>query len=77
LAPAWLTEEEHLPFAAALFIGNMASVLILSKAVPWVSGRFAWWLNPSPARKVNVTVLGTAIILAAYATMVVAFWRLF
>ncbi|MGE0282038.1 MAG: antibiotic biosynthesis monooxygenase [Rhizobiaceae bacterium] len=72
-----LTEEEHLPFAAALFIGNMASVLILSKLVPWVSGRFAWWLNPSPVRKVSATVLGTAIVLAAYATMVVAFWRLF
>lgn len=72
-----LTEEEHLPFAAALFIGNMASVLILSKAVPWVSGRFGWWLNPPSTRKVSTTILGVAILTAAYAGMVMAFWRLF
>lgn len=72
-----LTEEEHLPFAAALFIGNLASVWILSKLVPWVSGRFAWWLNPSPTRRVSATLLGAAIILAAYASMVFIFWRAF
>jgi len=72
-----LTEEEHLPFAAALFIGNIASVLILSRAVPWVSGRFAWWLNPSPAKKASATFLGVAILTAAYAGMIWAFWRLF
>lgn len=72
-----LSEKAHLPFAVALFIGNMFSVLTLSKLVPWISGRFAWWLNPSPGKSLSASILGVAILVAAYAGMVVAFWRLF
>ncbi len=38
-----------LPFWLALFIGNVASVIILSYLVPWASMGFRWWLSP-PAR---------------------------
>lgn len=66
-----------LPFAVALFIGNLVSVALLALLVPWVSDRFAWWLTPSgPARK-RTQIAGTVLILALYATLVAAFWRLF
>ena len=55
----------------------MFSVLTLSKLVPWISGRFAWCLNPSPGKSLSASILGVAILVAAYAGMVVAFWRLF
>jgi uncharacterized protein len=42
----YLTGRAALPFAIALFIGNIASVLLLTYLVPWVSERFAWWLQP-------------------------------
>lgn len=62
----------HLPFAAALFIGNVASVLILSKLVPWVSRRFDWWLHP--AAGANAThIAGAALVAALYAAMIVLF----
>lgn len=72
-----LSEKAHLPFAVALFIGNMFSVLTLSKLVPWISGRFTWWLNPSSGKSASTSVLGAALLTVAYAGMVVAFWRLF
>jgi uncharacterized protein len=72
-----LTEREHLPFAVALFIGNVVSVLLLSKLVPWVSARFDWWLNPPAANKARIDALGTAILVVAYAGMVAVFLWLF
>jgi antibiotic biosynthesis monooxygenase (ABM) superfamily enzyme len=72
-----LSGKAHLPFAAALFIGNTVSVLLLSKLVPWASARFSWWLDPSPANRARINALGTAILMTAYATMVVCFWQLF
>ena len=41
-----------LPFAVALFIGNVVSVVLLGYLVPWTSTRFAWWLEPpTPSNK--------------------------
>jgi uncharacterized protein len=65
------------PFAIALFIGNSVSVLLLSHLVPWSSNGFAWWLQPAPVRRRWIDVAGTAVLLALYAAMVLAFWRLF
>ena len=72
-----LTGRAALPFAVALFIGNVASVLLLNYLVPWTSDRFAWWLQPVGARVWRIDVAGTALVVALYAAMVLAFWRLF
>ena len=67
-----------LSFAVSLFLGNIVSVGLTGFLVPWVAGHFGWWLRPaSPDTAVRTHVLGAVIILALYAIMVVAFWRLF
>jgi antibiotic biosynthesis monooxygenase (ABM) superfamily enzyme len=68
----------HLPWAVALFLGNVVSVGLTGVLVPWIAGYFGWWLNPASAKGAMRThLLGAAIIAAAYAIMVVAFWRFF
>ncbi|MFT0859542.1 antibiotic biosynthesis monooxygenase [Ancylobacter sp. G4_0304] len=62
----------QMPFAAALFIGNVASVLILSKLVPWVSRRFSWWLRPGETRA-WVHPAGAALVVALYGAMIALF----
>lgn len=62
----------HLPFAAALFIGNVASVLILSKLVPWVSRRFDWWLQPADGAN-GTHIAGAAIVAVLYVAMILLF----
>jgi uncharacterized protein len=66
-----------LPFAIALFIGNIASVLLLTYLVPWSSGLFSWWLQAAPARRRWIDTAGIAALLVLYGLMVLAFWRLF
>jgi antibiotic biosynthesis monooxygenase (ABM) superfamily enzyme len=73
----YLTGRAGLPFAIALFIGNIASVLLLSYLVPLTSHRLSWWLQPTGAKPRRIEVIGTALVVALYAVMVVAFWRLF
>jgi uncharacterized protein len=73
----YLTGRAALPFAIALFIGNIASVLLLTYLVPWVSERFAWWLQPVGANRRRTEIAGAAMIVVLYALMVLAFWRLF
>ena len=41
----FLTGRAGLPFATALFIGNVFSVISLNYLVPWTSTCFAWWLR--------------------------------
>jgi uncharacterized protein len=72
----YLTGRLALHFALALFIGNVASVLMLNYLVPWTSTRFAWWLQPSGPHRRRLEVAGTALILALYVAMVLVFWRL-
>ncbi|PWT85753.1 MAG: antibiotic biosynthesis monooxygenase [Proteobacteria bacterium] len=72
-----LTGRAALPFAVALFIGNVVSVLLLNYLVPWTSERFAWWLQPAGAKARRIDIAGTALVVALYAAMVVVFWRLF
>ena len=71
-----LTGRMSLPFAAALFIGNVASVILLNYLVPWTSTGFSWWLRPSAARRRLIDISGTALVIALYALMVFVFWRL-
>jgi antibiotic biosynthesis monooxygenase (ABM) superfamily enzyme len=72
-----LTGRAGLPFAVALFIGNVASVLLLNYLVPWTSNRFSWWLQPIGAHVRRIDVAGTALVVVLYVLMVLAFWRLF
>ncbi|HEY9212935.1 MAG TPA: antibiotic biosynthesis monooxygenase [Ancylobacter sp.] len=60
----------RLPFAVALFIGNVVSVLLLSQLVPWTSRRFAWWLQP---RGRWVEAGGITVIVALYGAMIALF----
>ena len=73
----YLTGRAGLPFAIALFIGNVASVLILNYLVPWSSSRFSWWLQPAGLDPRRIEVAGTALLVALYGLLVLAFWRLF
>lgn len=72
-----LSQRLGWPFAAALFAGNVVSILLLNSLVPWVSGRFAWWLQPSGGRTRNGDMAGIALVVAFYAALVVLFSRFF
>lgn len=72
-----LSGRAGLPFAIALFIGNVVSVLLLNYLVPWTSNRFVWWLRPAGANQRQIEFAGTALIIALYGLMLLAFWRLF
>jgi antibiotic biosynthesis monooxygenase (ABM) superfamily enzyme len=71
-----LTGRLGLPFAVALFIGNVVSVVLLNYLVPWTSARFAWWLRPASPASGWVQVLGIAVVVVLYTLMLVAFTRL-
>jgi hypothetical protein len=72
-----LIHRAGLPFAVALFIGNVASVVLLAYIVPWTSNRFSWWLQPVGANVRRIDLAGTTLLVALYVLMVLAFWRLF
>ena len=58
-----------LPFAIALFIGNIVSVVLLSYLVPWMAERFSWWLQPAGAHPRRIEIAGAALVVALYAVM--------
>jgi antibiotic biosynthesis monooxygenase (ABM) superfamily enzyme len=64
--------------ATAVFIGNVFSVGATAFLVPW-SARYVlgWWLAPPPGRSSRVGALGGTVVLAAYASMVFAFWKFY
>jgi uncharacterized protein len=71
-----LTGMLHMPFWLSLFIGNVASVLILSRLAPWTSARFQWWLRPAGAEVQRIDRRGAAIVLALYAMSLLVFSRM-
>lgn len=62
-----------MPFWLALFVGNVASVILLSRLVPWVSRRFGWWLRPSDNRGRRRDLLGAAVVVGLYAAAMLVF----
>ena len=50
--------------------------LLLSYLVPWTSTRFSWWLRPAGPNPARTDAAGAALVVALYAVMLVAFWRL-
>ena len=73
----YLSGRAGLPFAIALFIGNVVSVLLLNYLVPWVSNRFGWWLQPDGGHLRRAEIGGAIVLVVLYALMVLVFWRLF
>jgi antibiotic biosynthesis monooxygenase (ABM) superfamily enzyme len=71
----FLIGRAGLPFPVALFIGNVASVLLLNYLVPWTSLRFGWWLRPAGQNPRRIDLIGTLLVVALYGLMVLAFWR--
>lgn len=65
-----------LPFAIALFIGNVVSVILLNYLVPWMSTRLSWWLQPAGPNQARTEVAGTALVIVLYALMLLAFWQM-
>jgi antibiotic biosynthesis monooxygenase (ABM) superfamily enzyme len=65
------------PFAFALFIGNIVSVVLTGVLVPWVANRVGWWLQPTGKHRLGMHLLGAGMMIALYAIMVLVFWRFF
>jgi uncharacterized protein len=61
------------PFFLALFIANLAGVVILNWVAPWVSGRFGWWTQPAGSEARQRTLLGIAIVVGLYVLLLVVF----
>lgn len=73
-----LADKLGMPFAIALFLGNVFSVGLTGWLVPLTARRFGWWLTPDPSRGVlRLNLAGAALVAALYATMVFVFWRFF
>jgi len=71
-----LANKLNMPFAIALFIGNIFSVGMTGFMVPWVANRMGWWLNPT-RNVVRANLLGAGLICAIYAACVLVFWKFF
>ena len=65
-----------MPFWLALFVGNVASVVLLNWLVPWASKRFSWWLQPTGQRSMRNHVLGAGTVVGIYAVSLLVFSRL-
>jgi antibiotic biosynthesis monooxygenase (ABM) superfamily enzyme len=64
-----------IPFAVALLIGNIVSVILLNWMVPYTSNKFLWWLVPGRKRGLRRDALGGAIVGVGLIAMMVIFWR--
>jgi len=72
-----LSKRMGLPFAVALFIGNVASILLLNYLVPWISSRFSWWLQPAGGNTRSIDLAGAIVVLALNVGLVTVFSWLF
>lgn len=70
-----LMERIGMPFWLALFFSNVASVVLLGWLVPWVRGRFGWWLAPEGPDAARTKLVGAALVVALYGLCLLAFWR--
>lgn len=62
-----------MPFWLALFVGNVASVVLLSWLVPWASRRFAWWLRSGDGVTTRTELAGAGLVIGLYAASLLAF----
>jgi antibiotic biosynthesis monooxygenase (ABM) superfamily enzyme len=71
-----LIRRAHMPFAIALFLGNVVTILLLNYLVPRTSLRFSWWLVPAGPPHRRRQIAGAALVIAIYAVMLLGFWWL-
>ncbi len=64
---------EGLPFWFALFIGNVVSVLLLSRLVPWFGKLLRWWLIPDGRRDWRRDVASAGLMLGIYTACLLVF----
>jgi len=66
-----------LPFWLALFFGNALSTILLSSVtVPWLIGRFNWWLDTKKPRTLWRDTLGASVVIIFYIVSLVSCWLL-
>ena len=70
-----LRGRAELPFAIALFLGSVVSVLLLNYLVPWVRHRFAWWLAPEVAHALRAEIGGAIVLVGLYGLTLL--WQIF
>jgi uncharacterized protein len=63
----------RLPFWAALFIGNVASVVLLNWLVPWACQALGWWLNATAPNRLRTDLAGAALVIGLYAVILYLF----
>jgi uncharacterized protein len=73
----YLLSWARLPFPVALFISNVASIIILNYLVPWTSKHFTWWLQPKGKDIRQTDVKGYLLFAAACAVLVTVFTLIF
>lgn len=61
------------PFWAALFVGNVTSVILLTWVVPWTSARFGWWLKPAGEDTQRQNLRGIVVLVVLYAIFLFIF----
>ncbi len=66
----------QVPFWLALFIGNVVSVLILDRLVPWTSKHLGWWLQPKSPNPKAINMAGAALMVLLYLVSLLIFARL-
>ena len=62
-----------IPFFAALFISNVASIVVMNWLVPWTGKALGWWLKPSRVNQRRVDIAGAALVIALYGVLLLAF----
>jgi uncharacterized protein len=70
-----LMRQLEWPLWLALFAGNLSGVVILNWVAPWVSHRFAWWLQPAGSETQKQSLLGIVAVVALYALLLLIFSR--
>ena len=71
----FLISTLKLDFPVALFIGNVVSVLITARLVPFAAKQFGWWLAPAGDKPRAVDLKGAMVLVATYAAMILIFWK--
>ena len=60
-------------FFAALFISNVASIVVMDWLVTWTGKALGWWLMPSRVNQRRVDIAGAALVIALYGVLLLAF----
>jgi uncharacterized protein len=65
-----------IPFFAALFISNAASIVVMNWLVPWTGEALGWWLKPPRVNQTRVDIAGAALVIALYGVLLLAFYAI-